>query len=158
MTTTDLLAEPLPPPEPTPPRNDLTPRQWVRANLASTPLNTAVSVVAGLAVAWVVFRLGRWVFVTADWTVVRVNLKLFMVGFFPVDELWRLWVASYVAPWELESCATTATFTCGCLPLRASSTSERRITMSTGPSPTGNWSRCRPSRRSEAFNSRSAPD
>lgn len=96
MTTTDLLAEPLPPPEPTPPRNDLTPRQWVRANLASTPLNTAVSVVAGLAVAWVVFRLGRWVFVTADWTVVRVNLKLFMVGFFPVDELWRLWVASYV--------------------------------------------------------------
>jgi general L-amino acid transport system permease protein len=95
-TTTGVLAEPLPPPEPTPPRHDLTPRQWVRANLASTPLNAAVTVVAGLLVAWVVFRLGRWVFVTADWTVVRVNLKLFMVGFFPVDELWRLWVASYV--------------------------------------------------------------
>lgn len=95
-TTTGVLAEPLPPPEPTPPRHDLTPRQWVRANLASTPLNAAVSVVAGLLVAWVVYRLGRWVFVTADWTVVRVNLKLFMVGFFPVDELWRLWVASYV--------------------------------------------------------------
>jgi general L-amino acid transport system permease protein len=95
-TTTDVLAEPLPPPEPAPPQHDLTPRQWVRANLASTPWNAALTVVAGLAVAWVAYRLGRWVFVTADWTVVRVNLKLFMVGFFPADELWRLWVASYV--------------------------------------------------------------
>jgi len=109
-TTTGVLAEPLPPPEPAPPRHDLTPRQWVRANLASTPLNAAVTVVAGLAVAWVVYRLGRWVFVTADWAVVRVNLKLFMVGFFPVDELWRLWVASYVvvAALALAGGATTA--------------------------------------------------
>jgi general L-amino acid transport system permease protein len=95
-TSTDVLAEPLPPPEPAPPSHDLTPRQWVRANLAATPWNAALTVVAGLAVAWAVYRLGRWVFVTADWTVVRVNLKLFMVGFFPSDELWRLWVASYV--------------------------------------------------------------
>ena len=66
-TTTGVLAEPLPPPEPAPPRHDLTPRQWVRANLASTPLNAAVTVVAGLAAAWVVYRLGRWVFVTDAW-------------------------------------------------------------------------------------------
>lgn len=93
---TGVLAEPLAAPEPLPPTRRLPPRQWVRANLASSPWNLALTVVAGLAVAWVVYRLTRWVFVTADWTVVRVNLKLFMVGFFPVDELWRLWVASYV--------------------------------------------------------------
>jgi general L-amino acid transport system permease protein len=93
----DLLAEPLAPvPEPEPPARDLSPRQWVRANLASTPLNAALTVVIGLVVAWAVYRLGRWVFVTADWAIVRVNLRLFMVGRFPADELWRLWVAGYV--------------------------------------------------------------
>ena len=65
----------------------------MRANLASTPWNAALTIVVGLAAAWVVFRLARWVFVTADWEVVRVNLRLFMVGRFPSDQLWRLWVA-----------------------------------------------------------------
>ena len=72
------------------------PRQWVRANLSPRRSNAALTVVAGLLVAWVVFRLARWVFVTADWEVVRVNLRLFMVGRFPADQLWRLWVAGYV--------------------------------------------------------------
>ncbi len=108
---TGVLAEPLGAPEPEPPVRGLTPRQWIRANLASTPLNAALTVVVGLAVAWVVYRLARWVFVTADWTIVRVNLKLFMVGFFPVDELWRLWVAGYmvVAAVGLAVGAVTAT-------------------------------------------------
>ncbi len=94
--STGALAEPLVLPEPEPPVRGLTPRQWVRANLAATPLNAALTVVVGLLVGWAVYRLARWVFVTADWTVVRVNLKLFMVGFFPADEVWRLWVAGYV--------------------------------------------------------------
>ncbi len=87
-----VLAEPLLPPEPEPPAQDLTPRQWVRENLASSPWNAALTIVAGLVAAWIVFRLARWVFVTADWEVVRVNLRLFMVGRFPDDQLWRLWV------------------------------------------------------------------
>jgi general L-amino acid transport system permease protein len=91
-----VLAEPLAPPEPEPPVRDLTPRQWVRANLFSSPWNAALTVVSGLLVAWVVYRLSRWVFVTADWAVVRVNLRLFMVGRFPDDQLWRLWVAGYI--------------------------------------------------------------
>jgi general L-amino acid transport system permease protein len=91
----DALAEPVAP-VPEPPSRDLTPRQWVRANLASTPLNAALTVVVGLVVAWVAYRLARWVFVTADWGVVRTHLRLFMVGRFPADQLWRLWVAGYV--------------------------------------------------------------
>jgi general L-amino acid transport system permease protein len=95
--TGDVLAEPLAPaPEPEPPVRGLSPRQWVRANLTSTPLNTALTVMIGLVVAWAVYRLGRWIFVTADWAIVRVNLRLFMVGRFPADELWRLWAAGYV--------------------------------------------------------------
>ena len=91
------LAEPplLAPTEP--PARDLTPRQWARENLWSTPLNAVLTVVVGLVALVAAFRLARWVFVTADWTIVRVNLKLFMVGFFPPDQLWRLWVAGYIA-------------------------------------------------------------
>ena len=83
-------------PEPEPPLRDLTPAQWVRANLASTPLNALLTVVVGLIAAWAAYQLARWVFVTGDWAVVRVNLKLFMVGFYPADQLWRLWAAGYV--------------------------------------------------------------
>jgi general L-amino acid transport system permease protein len=93
---TGTLAEPIAPPEPEPPRRDLTPVQWVRANLASTPLNVLLTVVVGLIAAWAAYRLLRWVFVTGDWAIVRVNLKLFMVGFYPADQLWRLWAAGYV--------------------------------------------------------------
>ncbi|HEV7758296.1 MAG TPA: amino acid ABC transporter permease, partial [Acidimicrobiales bacterium] len=46
-------------------------------------------------VAWLGFSLARWVIVTADWAIVRVNLRLFMVGRFPSDQLWRLWVSGY---------------------------------------------------------------
>jgi general L-amino acid transport system permease protein len=40
---------------------------------------------------------------------VRVNLRLFMVGRFPVDELWRLWVAGYVLVATLGLCAGALT-------------------------------------------------
>jgi general L-amino acid transport system permease protein len=105
---TEMLAEPLAAPAPEPPARDLTPRQWARANLWSTPFNAVLTVVMGLAAIVVAYLLVRWVFVTADWTIIRVNLKLFMVGFFPVDQLWRLWVAGYIA-------VGTASFAVGAL-------------------------------------------
>ncbi|HYZ98540.1 MAG TPA: hypothetical protein VE575_07295, partial [Acidimicrobiales bacterium] len=71
---TDVLAEPLAPaPEPEPPTRGLTPREWVRANLASSPFNAALTLLIGVALGWGLYRLARWVFVTADWAVVRVN-------------------------------------------------------------------------------------
>jgi general L-amino acid transport system permease protein len=91
------LAEPVAPvPEPEPPARDLTPRQWVSLNLLSSPLNVVLTIVFGVVAAWVTFRLARWVFVTADWAIVRAFLRLFMVGLFPADQLWRLWVSAYV--------------------------------------------------------------
>ncbi|HEX6235756.1 MAG TPA: amino acid ABC transporter permease [Acidimicrobiales bacterium] len=95
--SSDVLAEPLArAPEPEPPVRGLTPQAWVRTNLAASPLNAALTLVIGVGAGWVVYRLARWVFVTADWAVVRVNLRLFMVGLFPAEELWRLWVAGYL--------------------------------------------------------------
>jgi general L-amino acid transport system permease protein len=92
---TEALAEPVAP-APEPPSSDLTPRQWVRANLASSPLNLALTLVTVVVAGWVVYRLARWAFVTSDWEIVRANLRLFMIGLYPKDQIWRLWVALYV--------------------------------------------------------------
>jgi len=91
------LAEPLVVAEPRPPVRATSPGRWVRDNLLSSPLNVALTVVFAAIVAWLGTALLRWVFVTADWAIVRVNLRLFMVGRFPSDQLWRLWVSGYLA-------------------------------------------------------------
>ena len=97
MTAADALAEPVAPvPVPEPPSRQLTPAQWLRANLFSTPLNAVLTVVSGTLLAYALFRLARWAFVTSDWEIVRANLRLFMIGRYPSDQLWRPWASGYV--------------------------------------------------------------
>jgi general L-amino acid transport system permease protein len=74
----------------------LTPGEWVRRNLFSNWWNGILTVVTGILVLYAVFRLARFVFVSADWTVLKANLRVYMVGRFPVDELWRVWTVVYL--------------------------------------------------------------
>jgi general L-amino acid transport system permease protein len=86
-------AELVPPPEPArPPTHGA--GDWARRNLFRSPVDAVVTVVSAAVVAYVLYRLARYVFVTGRWDIVRDNLKLFMVGRYPVDDLWR--VASVV--------------------------------------------------------------
>ncbi len=66
---------------------------WARRNLFRSPVDAVVTVLSSLVVLYVVYRLARYVFVTGRWEIVRVNLKLFMVGRYPIAELWRISVA-----------------------------------------------------------------
>ena len=66
----------------------LPPREWMKKNLFSNGFSTVLSVVAGAVVFFVLFQAVRWVFNT-DFEIVRANLRLFMIGQFPRDELWR---------------------------------------------------------------------
>jgi general L-amino acid transport system permease protein len=93
----DALAEPtIVAPGPAPPEDHLTPRQWVKANLFSSPFNTVLTVIFGVIAAWAIYQIIHWITVTADWKIVEVFLRRFMVGNFPVDQLWRLWASLYV--------------------------------------------------------------
>jgi general L-amino acid transport system permease protein len=38
----------------------------------------------------------RWVFSTAEWEVVAVNLRLLLVGQYPAAEIWRAWLALHL--------------------------------------------------------------
>jgi general L-amino acid transport system permease protein len=86
--------EPLPLPDP--PRRRLGPRAWARENLFSGPVNTAVTIVFGLLLAWVLYRIGRFVLVDARWEIIQRNIENLLVFRYPRDELWRLWGALFV--------------------------------------------------------------
>lgn len=73
-----------------------TPQEWVKENLFSTWLNSLITVVFAIAISIFVVRASRFVFVTADWAVVQANLKGYMTGRFPLEEMWRIWVTVYL--------------------------------------------------------------
>ena len=73
-----------------------TPREWLRQNLFSSWANGLLTVVTSAVLLYLVFRLLRFVFVSADWSVLKANLRVYMTGRFPVEELWRVWAAVYL--------------------------------------------------------------
>jgi general L-amino acid transport system permease protein len=93
-TRVDTL-EPIPAPEP-PPERRLPPREWARENLFGTWFDTFLTLVFGLLVAWLLYRLGRFVLVDARWEIIDRNITNLMVSRFPRDELWRVWAALIV--------------------------------------------------------------
>ena len=67
--------------------------RWVKNNLASTWYN-ALFTIAVLALAIFFLKsLVPWVLTDADWSPVRSNLKLFLVGQYPLEEMWRVGVS-----------------------------------------------------------------
>lgn len=78
-----------------PTRPPLTLGEWVHRNLFSSWFNGVLTVVTGILLAYLGFRLVQFVFVTADWSVLRANLRSYMVGRFPNDEIWRVWTVAF---------------------------------------------------------------
>ena len=72
------------------------PQEWVKENLFSTWLNSAITIIFALVIAIVLVRAVRFIFVTANWAVVQTYMKAYMAGSFPLEETWRLWVATYL--------------------------------------------------------------
>ncbi|MFO7300360.1 MAG: amino acid ABC transporter permease [Actinomycetes bacterium] len=76
-----------------PPVRHATPGEWVRKNLFRTPLDTVLTLVLAPLSLYGIFFLARFVFVTGRWEIVRVNLKLLLVGNWPAVHMPRLSVA-----------------------------------------------------------------
>jgi general L-amino acid transport system permease protein len=78
-----------------PARPPLTPGEWIRRNLFSTWFNGVLTVLSGSLILFFGFRILRFVFVSADWSVFRANLRVYMVGRFPIEEMWRVWAVAF---------------------------------------------------------------
>lgn len=75
------------------PRQRIHPMRWLRQNLFSSWFNTLLTFVS-LGLIYIVLRQTfTWIFLGADWEVVVANLRLFMIGIYPVDQIWRLWLS-----------------------------------------------------------------
>lgn len=64
---------------------------WLRKNLFSNWFNSFLTVIALAALYGIGRVLWEWI-TTANWAVVTVNLRLFMVGRYPADQVWRVQV------------------------------------------------------------------
>lgn len=69
---------------------------WLKKNLFSSWLNSLLTIVSLAVVFFVLRGLLTWVFTVADWTPVQESLKLFAVGTFPTEQLWRVWLIIYM--------------------------------------------------------------
>lgn len=70
---------------------------WLRQNLFNSWLNALLTLVT----AWILYKVIRgglgWALTRARWDAVALNLRIFMVGGYPAEQLWRVWTAVALA-------------------------------------------------------------
>ncbi|HET9202063.1 MAG TPA: amino acid ABC transporter permease [Acidimicrobiia bacterium] len=67
---------------------------WARKNLFNNWYNSLLTLALAALVIWALVTLLRGL-LSADYEIIRANLRLFMIGEFPGDQLWRPWAAAY---------------------------------------------------------------
>ncbi|MFQ3632581.1 amino acid ABC transporter permease [Roseiflexus sp.] len=65
--------------------------RWLHKNLFSTWYNTLLTIIMLALAGLIVRNVLEWALTQARWDVITVNMRLFMVGQYPVNELWRIW-------------------------------------------------------------------
>ncbi|MFN3742284.1 MAG: hypothetical protein ACK4VW_06390, partial [Anaerolineales bacterium] len=79
-----------------PPTERYTVLGWIYKNLL-TPWYNALLTILALWLIYAIFTpLLRWTFTQARWEVVAVNLRLLMVGQYPKEQVWRLWLSLHI--------------------------------------------------------------
>lgn len=76
-----------------PPRTEVGVLGWLKKNLFSTWYDALLTVGSVGFVAAVLYGLTNWALNTARWGVVTTNIKVFMVGRYPYDQIWRVWAS-----------------------------------------------------------------
>lgn len=65
---------------------------WLRKNLFSSWGNTILTIVIVALLARMLIGFAIWSTTKAQWQVIPTNLPLFMVGLYPADQYWRMWL------------------------------------------------------------------
>lgn len=89
------------PPMLPPPQTALGVLGWLRQNLCNTWYNTLVTLGVVGAFAWAAWPVWHWLWSQAHWRAVVVNVRLFAVGLYPEDQLWRPAVLLMAIAWLL---------------------------------------------------------
>ena len=70
---------------------------WTRANLFNTKVNSIVSGVTLLLGLIIGFLIIKFILFDANWGLIALNRKLFFVGSYPTGDLFRIWIAVFLA-------------------------------------------------------------
>ncbi|MDJ0845007.1 amino acid ABC transporter permease [Crocosphaera sp.] len=73
--------------------NSLSPIKWITKNLFNTWFNSILTLVSLVFIIWFSNGFVTWVLLQAEWGVIGANLRLFFVGQYPVNLLWRAWIS-----------------------------------------------------------------
>jgi general L-amino acid transport system permease protein len=76
-----------------PPSTTLRPTAWLRHNPFSSVLSSLLTVLLAALLVWLAINVGQWALTEARWEVVTRNLRLFLIGQYPADQAWRLWLS-----------------------------------------------------------------
>ncbi len=76
-----------------PPDMSISRRAWLRRNLFRSWRDALVTIVLGAVLLWLAVQLLTWALTTARWGVITDNLRLFLIGLYPTEEAWRVWLS-----------------------------------------------------------------
>jgi general L-amino acid transport system permease protein len=65
-------------------------KTWIRRNLFRSWSDGILSILLGALAIWVIWLLISFVFITGRWEIIQVNIKLLLIGGFPIESLWIL--------------------------------------------------------------------
>ena len=69
--------------------------RWLKENLFNTWYNALLTLLA-IVFLFIAFKgLLTWAFTEANWNVIPANLQIFLVGAYPREEIWRVWIVIY---------------------------------------------------------------
>ena len=78
-----------------PPTESKSMLRWLKENLFNTWYNALFTFLA-VVFLYVVFKgILTWAFTEANWNVIPANLQSFLVGAYPREEIWRVWIVIY---------------------------------------------------------------
>jgi general L-amino acid transport system permease protein len=66
--------------------------RWARKNLFGSWYDVILTVLGALIAYWAIKGLLTWAFTVANWDVIVANLRLLMIGQYPIEHAGRLWI------------------------------------------------------------------
>lgn len=79
-----------------PPASEVGVIGWLRRNLFDSIPSSIATIVISTILVIVGWLLLEWVLFAARWGVITDNMRLFLVGLYPQDEIWRVWLTMAV--------------------------------------------------------------
>ncbi len=75
-----------------PPNTSKGPVHWLKDNLLSTWYNTVLTCLALVFLFFAFKGIFIWAFTQAKWQVIPANLQILMIGAYPIEQVWRVWI------------------------------------------------------------------